>query len=68
MNGCHILYYSALRAARAYDRAIKNAYGKMATRWTIPRSLVESAKNAYGQLAVARACGCACACDVMRRG
>jgi hypothetical protein len=67
VNRCHTLYYSALRADRAFDRAIKKAYGKTATRWTIPRSPVEPVKKAYGRkVAVDRAR--ARACDVMRRG
>ncbi len=63
---CHTLYRSALRADRVYDKAIKRAYGKSATRWTIPRSPVASVKKAYTRkVAVDKAR--ARACDVMRR-
>jgi len=66
MNRCHTLYYSALRADRAYDRAIKKTYGKSATRWTIPRAPKGSVAKAYSRkVAIDRAR--ARACDVGRR-
>ena len=67
-NRCHTLYYSALRADKAYERAIKRAVGRSATRWTITKSqeAIPAVRKAYKRkvtLDKARAR----ACDVMRR-
>jgi hypothetical protein len=65
---CHGLYYTAMRADRAFEKAIKKAAGSRATRWTIKAEHWKNPRvqKAYKRkVAVDRAVHRAC--DVMRK-
>jgi hypothetical protein len=66
---CHTLYRSAVRVDRAFDQAIKKAFGSRATRWTVSKAQVASSpkvRAAYKRK-VALDKATSRACHVMRR-
>ncbi len=68
MNRCHTLFRSAIRADKAYERAIKRAVGRSATRWTITpaQAAIPAVHKAYARM-VAFGKARARACEIQRR-
>lgn len=53
MDRCLKLYHVAMRADRAYTKAIKRAFGPRATRWTVPSAQQNShpaVRRAYNRM------------------
>jgi hypothetical protein len=66
---CHGLYYTAMRADLAYTRAVKRAFGRSATRWTVKQAeqmTAPAVRRAYRRKVAVDAAR-ARACAVMRR-